>query len=128
MSGEQTGVVLSISIVLAPAHNCTATVTVAVMSQPPLGGDVWPDGLGPFVEVVRSHGMQFGRWFEPEMINLDSELAQRHPDSSRRTRPSTPSATPPASPPTASTRPRDARGPVVGTRDRPVDGGAPAFR
>jgi alpha-galactosidase len=41
---------------------------------------VWPDGLDPFVERVRRHGMQFGLWFEPEMINLDSELARAHPD------------------------------------------------
>lgn len=42
--------------------------------------DVWPDGLSPLVERVRSHGMQFGIWFEPEMINLDSDLARLHPD------------------------------------------------
>ncbi|GIF76669.1 alpha-galactosidase [Asanoa siamensis] len=42
--------------------------------------DVWPDGLEPFVKVVRAHGMQFGLWFEPEMVNLDSELARAHPD------------------------------------------------
>ena len=41
---------------------------------------VWPDGLGPFADLVRARGMQFGLWFEPEMINLDSELATRHPD------------------------------------------------
>ncbi|WP_245866904.1 alpha-galactosidase [Diaminobutyricimonas aerilata] len=41
---------------------------------------VWPEGLDPFVERVRAHGMQFGLWFEPEMINLDSELARRHPE------------------------------------------------
>jgi alpha-galactosidase len=41
---------------------------------------VWPDGLGPFSERVRERGMQFGLWFEPEMINLDSELARSHPD------------------------------------------------
>ncbi|WP_106815235.1 alpha-galactosidase [Microbacterium timonense] len=41
---------------------------------------VWPDGLGPFVEAVRSRGMQFGLWFEPEMINPDSDLARTHPD------------------------------------------------
>ncbi|GAA3599506.1 alpha-galactosidase [Nonomuraea rosea] len=41
--------------------------------------DVWPQGLAPFVERVRSHGMQFGLWFEPEMINLSSRLAQEHP-------------------------------------------------
>lgn len=42
--------------------------------------DVWPDGLDPFVKVVRAHGMQFGLWFEPEMVNLDSQLARRHPE------------------------------------------------
>ncbi len=41
---------------------------------------VWPDGLGPFVKGVRDRGMQFGLWFEPEMINLDSRLAREHPD------------------------------------------------
>lgn len=42
--------------------------------------DVWPHGLHPLVDLVRRHGMQFGLWFEPEMINLDSELARAHPD------------------------------------------------
>jgi len=41
---------------------------------------VWPDGLGPFTEAVRARGMQVGLWFEPEMVNLDSELARAHPD------------------------------------------------
>ncbi|MCS5497758.1 alpha-galactosidase [Cnuibacter physcomitrellae] len=41
---------------------------------------VWPDGLGPIVDRVRGHGMQFGLWFEPEMVNLDSDLARTHPD------------------------------------------------
>lgn len=41
---------------------------------------VWPDGLDPFVDVVRAEGMQFGLWFEPEMVNLDSDLAREHPD------------------------------------------------
>ena len=42
--------------------------------------DVYPDGLPPLVDKVRSHGMQFGIWFEPEMINVDSDLARAHPD------------------------------------------------
>ncbi|WP_036319747.1 alpha-galactosidase [Microbacterium indicum] len=42
--------------------------------------DAWPDGLGPLVERVRAHGMQFGLWFEPEMISPDSDLARAHPD------------------------------------------------
>lgn len=41
---------------------------------------VWPDGLGPLVDAVRSRGMEFGLWFEPEMINPDSDLAREHPD------------------------------------------------
>ncbi|WP_194764058.1 alpha-galactosidase [Microbacterium sp. UFMG61] len=41
---------------------------------------IWPEGLSPLVDLVRSHGMQFGLWFEPEMINLDSDLARAHPD------------------------------------------------
>ncbi|XUK61875.1 Alpha-galactosidase [Plantibacter sp. RU18] len=41
---------------------------------------VWPDGLAPLADRVHGLGMQFGLWFEPEMVNLDSELARRHPD------------------------------------------------
>ncbi len=41
---------------------------------------VWPEGLGPFVDRVRERGMQFGLWFEPEMVNLDSAVARRHPE------------------------------------------------
>lgn len=41
---------------------------------------VWPDGLGPLIEVVTGLGMDFGLWMEPEMINPDSDLARAHPD------------------------------------------------
>ena len=41
---------------------------------------VWPAGLGPLIEKVRGLGMEFGLWVEPEMVNLDSELARQHPD------------------------------------------------
>ncbi|WP_086663979.1 alpha-galactosidase [Lentzea kentuckyensis] len=41
---------------------------------------VWPDGLTPLIEHVRSLGMEFGLWFEPEMINTDSDLYRAHPD------------------------------------------------
>lgn len=41
---------------------------------------VWPDGLHPLVDHVHALGMDFGLWFEPEMINLDSDLAREHPD------------------------------------------------
>ncbi|NUT34730.1 MAG: alpha-galactosidase [Hamadaea sp.] len=42
--------------------------------------DVWPDGLHPLVDRVRSLGMQVGLWFEPEMVNPRSRLAAEHPD------------------------------------------------
>lgn len=42
--------------------------------------DVWPAGLTPLVERVHEHGMQFGLWFEPEMVDVDSALARMHPD------------------------------------------------
>ncbi|HSN12655.1 MAG TPA: alpha-galactosidase [Propionibacteriaceae bacterium] len=42
--------------------------------------DVWPDGLHPLVDHVTGLGMQFGLWFEPEMVNIDSDLARAHPD------------------------------------------------
>jgi alpha-galactosidase len=42
--------------------------------------DVWPDGLGPLVDHVHSLGMEFGLWVEPEMVNLDSDLARQHPE------------------------------------------------
>ena len=41
---------------------------------------VWPDGLGPLVDHVTGLGMQFGLWFEPEMVNMDSEVARAHPE------------------------------------------------
>lgn len=42
--------------------------------------DVWPHGLTPLIDHVRSLGMEFGLWFEPEMVNPDSDLARAHPD------------------------------------------------
>ncbi|MBQ0933614.1 alpha-galactosidase [Ideonella alba] len=49
-------------------------------------GDWWadpskyPDGLAPLAQHVVSRGMEFGLWFEPEMVNPDSELHRAHPD------------------------------------------------
>jgi alpha-galactosidase len=41
---------------------------------------VWPNGLAPLADRVHSKGMQFGLWVEPEMLNIDSDLARQHPD------------------------------------------------
>jgi alpha-galactosidase len=40
----------------------------------------WPRGLHPLVDHVRALGMQFGLWFEPEMVSPDSDLYRAHPD------------------------------------------------
>lgn len=42
--------------------------------------EVWPNGLGEISEYVASKGMQFGLWFEGEMVNPDSDLYRNHPD------------------------------------------------
>ncbi|HEY0260851.1 MAG TPA: alpha-galactosidase [Lacisediminihabitans sp.] len=41
---------------------------------------VWPQGLRPLADRVHGLGMEFGLWFEPEMVNLDSRVAQDHPE------------------------------------------------
>lgn len=40
----------------------------------------FPHGLQPLISYVNSLGMDFGLWFEPEMVNPASELYRRHPD------------------------------------------------
>lgn len=39
-----------------------------------------PDGLPELVNRVNKLGLQFGLWFEPEMVSPDSELYRAHPD------------------------------------------------
>ncbi|AWB47267.1 alpha-galactosidase [Gemmobacter aquarius] len=40
----------------------------------------WPKGLTPLIESVHRLCMSFGLWFEPEMVNPDSDLMRAHPD------------------------------------------------
>jgi alpha-galactosidase len=40
----------------------------------------FPHGLKPLIDAVKSRGMEFGLWVEPEMVNPDSDLYRRHPD------------------------------------------------
>lgn len=40
----------------------------------------FPHGLKPLIDKVHSLGMDFGLWVEPEMVNPDSDLYQKHPD------------------------------------------------
>lgn len=38
------------------------------------------DGLKAFVDKVKSYGIKFGIWVEPEMVNPDSDLFRAHPE------------------------------------------------
>ncbi|MFK7745137.1 MAG: alpha-galactosidase [Roseobacter sp.] len=40
----------------------------------------YPQGLGPLIDHVHRENMSFGIWFEPEMINPDSDIHRAHPD------------------------------------------------
>ena len=40
----------------------------------------YPQGLTPLVDHLLALGMRFGIWFEPEMVNHDSDLYRLHPD------------------------------------------------
>ncbi len=40
----------------------------------------FPNGLQPLIAYVNGLGMNFGLWFEPEMVNPDSDLYRQHPD------------------------------------------------
>ena len=40
----------------------------------------FPDGLEPFAEYVRSKGMKFGLWFEPERASANTEVVRNHPE------------------------------------------------
>ena len=49
-------------------------------------GDWWvdtrkyPQGLTPLIDHVHALGMTFGLWFEPEMVNENSDLFRAHPE------------------------------------------------
>jgi alpha-galactosidase len=45
-----------------------------------VSSDVWPEGLGKLIKKVKSNGMQFGLWFEGEMVNPNSDVYREHPD------------------------------------------------
>ncbi len=42
--------------------------------------DVWPEGLQPIIKYINDKGIEFGLWFEGEMVNADSDLYRAHPD------------------------------------------------
>ena len=42
--------------------------------------DAWPHGLDPIIKYINDKGIEFGLWFEGEMVNRDSDLYRAHPD------------------------------------------------
>lgn len=45
-----------------------------------VSGDAWPQGLHPLAKCLEDRGIEFGLWFEPEMVNPDSDLYRAHPE------------------------------------------------
>ena len=41
---------------------------------------VWPQGLTPIINYINEKGIEFGLWFEGEMVNPDSDLYRAHPE------------------------------------------------
>ena len=42
--------------------------------------DLLPGGITGLAEKIEALGLKFGLWFEPEMVNRDSDLYRTHPD------------------------------------------------
>lgn len=42
--------------------------------------DVWPHGFTEVIEYINAKGLEFGLWFEGEMVNPDSDLYRAHPE------------------------------------------------
>lgn len=42
--------------------------------------DKLPGGIEALSRAIQNEGMQFGLWFEPEMISEESDLYEKHPD------------------------------------------------
>ncbi len=40
--------------------------------------EIFPNGLGPLIDHVKSLGMDFGLWVEPEMVSPDSDFYRAH--------------------------------------------------
>ena len=41
---------------------------------------VWPNGLSSIIKYINDKGIEFGLWFEGEMVNPDSDLYRAHPE------------------------------------------------
>lgn len=45
-----------------------------------VNAEKFPNGLLPIVETCKKNGMKLGLWFEPEMVNRESNFYREHPD------------------------------------------------
>lgn len=45
-----------------------------------VSADAWPNGLGTLARCLEDRGIEFGLWFEPEMVNPDSDVFRAHPE------------------------------------------------
>lgn len=41
---------------------------------------VWPNGFTEIIEYLNTRGIEFGLWFEGEMVQIDSDLYRAHPE------------------------------------------------
>lgn len=42
--------------------------------------EVWPNGLKPLSDMLEARGIEFGLWFEGEMVNPNSDVYRAHPE------------------------------------------------
>lgn len=42
--------------------------------------NTWPQGLQPIIKYINEKGIEFGLWFEGEMVNVDSDIYRAHPE------------------------------------------------
>ncbi|MBE6719355.1 MAG: alpha-galactosidase [Ruminococcaceae bacterium] len=45
-----------------------------------VNSEKFPNGIDELIDGVNKLGMDFGLWFEPEMVNADSDLYREHPE------------------------------------------------
>ncbi len=45
-----------------------------------ISAEVWPEGFTSMIVYINGKGIEFGLWFEGEMINPDSDLYRAHPE------------------------------------------------
>ena len=62
------------------ATNIRATTANAGLGDWQVNAKKLPEGIDYIASYAHQKGMKFGIWIEPEMVNPQSELAEKHPD------------------------------------------------